>query len=152
MQLYLSRDSGSYYLAYLINDPAVDPSDTVRTGFDNDASGYDRDSGGYDPDVADRFFIVNRDGTSEVWAGIGSNTDSLTWDSGYAGGSWTAAVGESAAQWVVEMQIPASEIDLTATFGMMSQAQSTSDVATWPGVAFSNDPSTWQPVSNSRCP
>jgi hypothetical protein len=150
VQAYLSRDSGNYYVAYLINDPAVDANDAVRTGFDNDASGYS--SGGYDPDVSDRFFIVNRDGSGEVWAGIGSNTDSLSWDSSYSSSNWNYAVGESAAQWVVEMQIAASELNLQTLFGMMSQAQSGTSVATWPGVAFSNDPSTWQPINNANCP
>ena len=151
VQAYLSRDSSNYYVAYLINDPAVDANDTVRTGFDNDASGYGS-SGGYDPDVSDRFFIVNRDGSGEVWAGIGSNTDSLSWDSSYSSSNWNYAVGESAAQWVVEMQIAALELNLQALFGMMSQAQSGTSIATWPGVAFSNDPSTWQPINNANCP
>lgn len=150
--MYLTKDNSNYYVAYLINDPVIDPSDTVRTGFDNDASGYDSDTGVYDPDGSDRFIIVNRDGSSEIWAGIGSNTDSLTWDSSYSSSNWAAAVGESAAQWVVEMRVSSSEVNLLATFGMMSQAQSTSDIATWPGAAFSNDPSTWQAISNTSCP
>ncbi len=152
VQMYLTKDNSNYYVAYLINDPVVDPSDTVRTGFDNDASGYDSDTGVYDPDGADRFIIVNRDGSSEIWAGIGSNTDSLTWDSSYSSTNWAAAVGESAAQWVVEIRVSSAEVNLLTTFGMMSQAQSTSDVATWPGAAFSNDPSTWQAIANTGCP
>ncbi len=152
VQAYLSKDGGNYYLAYLINDPAIDAGDTIRTGFDNDAGGYDSDTGGYDPDGFDRFFIVNRDGSSEVWAGIGSNTDSLAWDSSYTSSNLDVAVGESAAQWVVEMEFAASELNLQSLLGMMSQAQSGSNVATWPGVAFSNDPATWQPINNANCP
>ena len=145
VQLYLSKDSNNYYLAYLINDPAVDPNDSVRTGFDSNG-------GGGDPDGADRFFIVNRNGSSEVWAGIGSSSDSLLWDSSYVSGSWTSAVGESAAQWVVEMQISSLElVSLANPFGMMAQVQSATDLATWPGSADSNNLGTWQPVNNTTC-
>jgi len=124
----------------------VDPSDTVRTGFDTNASGGD-------PDGSDRYFIVNRDGSSEVWAGIGSSSDSLLWDSSYASGNWFAAVGESAAQWVVEIEIASVElVSLANPFAMMSQAQFASDIATWPGIADSNSLDTWQPVTNPACP
>lgn len=146
VELYFSKDGSSYYLAYLINDAVVDPGDTVRTGFDTNSSGGD-------PDGSDRFFIVNRDGSSEVWAGIGSSSDSLLWDSSYASGNWSVAVGEAAAQWVVEMEIDSVElVSLANPFGMMSQAQSPSAVATWPGTADSNALSTWQPVTNPACP
>ena len=152
VQLYLMKDGGNYYLAYLINDPTEDRGDSLRIGFDNDAAGYDSDVGLYDPDSVDRFFIVNRDGSSEAWSGIGSNTDGRTWDSSYSSNNWTSAVGGAISQWVVEMQIPTSELNLEQLFGMMSQVQSTSGLATWAGVSYSNDPSTWQPVSNTNCP
>jgi hypothetical protein len=151
VQLYLMKDGGNYYMAYLINDPTEDRGDSLRIGFDNDASGYDSDTGLYDPDSVDRFFIVNRDGSSEAWSGIGSNTDGLTWDSSSSNINWDSAVGGTIAQWVVEIQIPASEVNLEQLFGMMSQVQSTSGLATWAGVSFANDPSTWQPVSNTNC-
>jgi serine/threonine protein kinase len=151
VQLYLMKDGGNYYLAYLINDPTEDRGDSLRIGFDNDASGYDSDTGLYDPDNVDRFFVVNRDGSTEAWSGIGSNTDGLTWDSSSSGINWDSAVGGTIAQWVVEMQIPASELNLEQLFGMMSQVQSTSGLATWAGVSYANDPSTWQPVSNTNC-
>jgi serine/threonine protein kinase len=152
VQLYLMKDGANYYLAYLINDPTEDRGDSLRIGFDNDASGYDSDGGLYDPDSVDRFFIVNRDSSGETWSGIGSNTDGLTWDSNYSGANLTTAVGGSLAQWVVEMQVPASELNLEQRFGMMSQVQSTSGLATWAGVSYANDPSTWQPISNTNCP
>ena len=147
------KDGGNYYLAYLINDPTEDRGDSLRLGFDNDAGSYDSDDGLYDPDSVDRFFIVNRDGSSEVWAGIGSSSDSLLWDSSYASGNWFTAVGESAAQWVVEIEIASVElVSLANPFAMMSQAQFASDIATWPGIADSNSLDTWQPVANPACP
>ncbi len=146
VQLFFSKDSSNYFLAYLINDPVVNAGDTVRTGFDTNGTGGD-------PDALDRYFIVNRDGTSEVWAGVGSSSDSLLWDSSYAGTSWDAEVGESAGQWVIEMRISALElVALANSFGMMSQAQSTVDVATWPEGADANSLETWQSVINSSCP
>ncbi|MFN2117117.1 MAG: protein kinase domain-containing protein [Candidatus Promineifilaceae bacterium] len=151
VQMYLMRDGRNYYLAYLINDPTEDRGDSLRIGFDNDASGYDSDTLSYDPDSVDRFFIVNRDGSSEAWAGIGSNTDGRLWDSSATGIDWDHAVGGSITQWVVEMQVPASELNLEQLFGMMSQVQSTSGLATWAGISYANDPSTWQPISNTNC-
>jgi serine/threonine protein kinase len=143
--LYGGQDAGALYFAMLVNDPAVDPSDEVRLGFDVTKNGGD-------PDSSDRFLIVRRDGTSEIWAGIGSNNDGLLWDSSYSSGNWTAVVGESAGQWVAEIEIAAAEMPALANpFGMMAQGQSTSDVATWPGIAYGNDPSTWQGVSNPTC-
>ena len=146
VQLYFVKNAGNYYLAYLINDPVVDPTDALRVGFDTNASGGD-------PDVADRYFIINRDGTSEVWAGIGSSSDSLLWDSSYTSSDWDAVVGGSAAQWVVEMEISAAELtSLSNPFGMFSQAQSTADLATWPLGADANTLDFWQAVVNTSCP
>jgi len=143
--LYGSKNAAAYYLAALLNDPAADTSDDVRIG-------YDVTQNGGDPDSSDRFFIVRRDGTSEVWAGIGSNNDGLSWDSGYTSSNWTAVAGESAGQWVVEIQISAAEMPALANpYAMMAQGQSTSDVATWPGSAFGNDPGGWQGVVNPVC-
>ena len=81
----------------LFNDPAVDSSDEMRLGFDVTLNGGD-------PDSSDCFFILRRDGTAEVGAGIGSNVDGLSWDSSYSSGSWTAVVGGGSAQWVVELE------------------------------------------------
>jgi serine/threonine protein kinase len=145
-EMYVSKDASNYYVAILVNDPVVDPTDTVRTGFDVNNSGGD-------PDGADRFFIVNRNGTSEVWAGTGSSSDSLLWDSSYSSGNWLPVVGEATGQWVIEMQISGVElIGITDPYGMMAQAQSTSEIATWPGTADSNSLSSWQPVVNPACP
>jgi hypothetical protein len=42
-------------------------------------------------------------------AGIGSNSDGLTWNPGYTSDNWNAAVGEAAGQqWVVEIEINAA--------------------------------------------
>jgi hypothetical protein len=144
VQLYMVKDSANYYLAYLVNVP-TDDSGEVRTGFDVNGIGGD-------PDGADRFFIVRRDGSSEVWSGTGSSSDSLLWDSSYTSGSWSSAVGESTAQWVVEMQISSAELaSMSNPFNMMAQSQTTGSAATWPGSAFANDLSTWQAISNPSC-
>jgi len=146
VEFYFVKNSGSLYLAFLISDPVNDPTDQLRVFFDTlDDQG--------DPDASDRVILINRDGTSEVWAGIGSNSDSELWDSTYSSTNWTVAVSDSGSQWVVEMEVDATAEmpGLTNPFGMMSQVQFTGDLATWPTGADGNNASTWQAVDNPNC-
>jgi hypothetical protein len=67
------------YMAFLINDPTINNTDSLRLYFDPNGNGGD-------PDTADRFFQVVRDinpGTDVVQAGIGSNSDGRIWNTDY---------------------------------------------------------------------
>jgi hypothetical protein len=147
VEVYFVKNAGNLYLAYLMNDPVNDPTDELRVIFD--VLGNQGD-----PDATDRLLRVNRDGTWEVWAGIGSNSDSQLWDSTYSSSNWTVSKGESGSQWVIEIQINAAAemLGLADPFGMMSQVQFTSAMATWPTGADGNNASTWQAVINPVCP
>ncbi len=147
VQVYFVRDATNLYLAFLINDPTVDATDSLRLYFDTTGNRGD-------PDTADRFFFVVRDGTKAVQAGIGSNSDGNIWDTTYTSSNWTAEIGSHAVQWVVEMQIDAAaEMPALANpFGMMVQVLYTGNLATWPEGGGSNSPSTWQFVDNVSCP
>ncbi|WP_420628214.1 protein kinase domain-containing protein [Candidatus Leptofilum sp.] len=146
VQVYFTRDATNLYLAFLINDPTVDQSDAMRLYFDTTGNQGD-------PDTADRFFFVVRDGTAQVQAGIGSNSDGNAWDTNYSSSNWTAEIGEQTGQWVVELQIDASAEmgSLGNPFGMMSQVLFIGDIAVWPEGGGSNNPDTWQFVDNVSC-
>lgn len=147
VQVYFARDTMHLYLAFLINDPTVNNSDSLRLYFDTTGNGGD-------PDSADRFFQVGRDGTAVIRAGIGSNTDFLTWNPLYSSDDWTAEIGEASTdQWVVEMEInQAAEMGALADpFGIMVQVLFTGALATWPEGADSTDAGTWQGVNNVSC-
>jgi hypothetical protein len=146
VQVYFVKNSGNYYLAFLMNDPVDDPTDQLRVSFDTLG-----DQG--DPDAADRLLHVNRNGTWEVWSGIGSNSDSQLWDSTYSSSNWTVEASDSGSQWVVEIEIDgAAEMPaLVNPFGMMSQVQFTPALATWPVDADGNNAGTWQLVNNPDC-
>ena len=146
VEVYFTRDVDHLYLAFLINDDTEDVGDSLRLYFDTTNNGGD-------PDTADRFFQVGRDGTQEVWAGIGSNTDAQNWDGAYSSSNWTAVLTESNSQWVVEMQIDAVEMGALSpiSFGMMAQVLFTGTLATWPEGGNSNAPTTWVDVSNITC-
>jgi hypothetical protein len=130
-----------------MNDDTADTSDSLRVLFDTTNNGGD-------PDTADRFFQVLRDGTQQVSAGIGSNTDSQDWNGNYSSSNWTAAITESNTQWVVEMQIDAVEMGALSpnSFGMMAQVLFTGDLATWPEEGDLNNPTSWVDVGNIACP
>lgn len=147
VQVYFVRDATNLYLAFLINDPTTDATDSLRLYFDTTGNRGD-------PDTADRFFFVVRDGTRAVQAGIGSNSDGSIWDTTYSSSNWTAEIGGQAGQWVIEMQIDASAemAVLGNPFGMMVQVLYTGDLATWPEGGGSNSPATWQFVNNVSCP
>jgi hypothetical protein len=148
VQVYSVRDSQNLYLAFLINDESNNASDSLRLYFDTTNNGGD-------PDTADRFFQIARDGTMAVWAGIGSNTDTRTWNSEYSSGNWEASIGEPGSnQWVVEMEIDilAEMSALADPFGLMVQVLYTGDLATWPEGGLSNVADTWQDVDNADCP
>jgi serine/threonine protein kinase len=147
VQVYFVRDATKLYLAFLINDPTTDATDAMRLYFDTTGNRGD-------PDTADRFFFVVRDGTAQVQAGIGSNSDGNVWDTNYTSSNWTAELGGQPGQWVVEMQIDASAemAALANPFGMMMQVLYTGDLAVWPEGGGSNSPTTWQFVDNVSCP
>jgi hypothetical protein len=146
VQIYFVKNSGNLYLAYLINDPVNDSSDELRFMFDVNNNGGD-------PDAPDRFVRVNRDGTWEVWAGIGSNSDNQAWDSTYSSVNWDVITSDGGSQWTAEISVNASAEmpGLTNPFGMMSGVQFTSDLGVWPTGANGNNASTWQDVINSPC-
>ena len=147
VQVYFVRDASNLYLAFLINDPTTDASDAMRLYFDTTGNRGD-------PDTADRFFFVVRDGTAQVQAGIGSNSDGNIWDTNYTSSNWTAELGSQPGQWTIEMQINASAemAALGNPFGMMIQVLFIGDLAVWPQGGGSNNPSTWQFVNNVSCP
>ena len=147
-QVFAVRDAGRLYMAFLINDAAAEPTDSVRLYIDTTNNGGDGDT-------ADRFFQVARDGTRLLWAGIGSNADGQEWNSNYTSSNWTAAVGEPGnGQWVVEMQIDAvAELGALADpFGLMAQVLYTGDLASYPATAASSQANTWQDIDNVLCP
>ena len=146
VQVYFVRDAANLYLAFLINDPTNNATDAMRLYFDTTGNRGD-------PDTADRFFFVVRDGTAQVQAGIGSNSDGNVWDTNYSSSNWTAELGGQPGQWVVEMRIAAAEMgSLANPFGMMMQVLYTGHLAVWPEGGGSNSPSTWQFVNNVSCP
>ena len=147
VQVYFVRDAAKLYMAFLINDPTTDATDSLRLYFDTTGNRGD-------PDTADRFFFVVRDGTVAVQAGIGSNSDGNIWDTTYTSSNWTTATGGQTGQWVIEMEINAGAemAALGNPFGMMIQVLYTGDLATWPQGGGSNSPSTWQFVNNVSCP
>jgi hypothetical protein len=108
-----------------------------------------------DPDTADRYFRISRDGSTQIWAGIGSNSDSQLWNDNYSSDNWTAVVGSpSSSQWVVEMTIDASaEMGALSpdAFGMMVQVLFTGSLDIWPEDANSDLAGTWQDINNIAC-
>lgn len=135
-------------MAFLINDDIADASDSLRLYFDTTRNGGD-------PDTSDRFFQIGRDGTVDVWAGVGSNSDRRNWNADYDSDKWTAVIGEPGGdQWVVELKLDASAelVGLANPFGLMAQVLYTGDLASWPESATSNNPGSWQPVENILCP
>jgi serine/threonine protein kinase len=147
VQVYFVRDATNLYFAFLINDPTEDQTDSLRLYFDTTGNLGD-------PDTADRFFSIVRDGTQQVQAGIGSNSDNNIWDTNYTSSNWTAVMGGQPGLWIIELQVDASAemAALANPFGMMSQVLYTGDLAVWPEGGASNSPSSWQSVDNVSCP
>jgi eukaryotic-like serine/threonine-protein kinase len=148
VQGFLGRNGNTLYMAWLINDPTNNATDSLRLFFDTTRNGGD-------PDTSDRFFQIVRDGSLSVQAGIGSNSDGLEWNPGYSSGNWTAVIGEpGVGQWVIEMQIDigAEMPALANPYGQMAQVLFTGQMATWPPAATSNNANTWQGINWPTCP
>jgi hypothetical protein len=147
-QVYIGRNGPNVYLVFLVNDATNDATDAVQAYFDVLGNGGD-------PDAADRAFIVQRDGVTAVQAGIGSNSDGLTWNTAYTSTNWNAASGEAAGvQWVAEMEINvAAEMpSLSPTYGLMFQVLYPVETAVWPTDANTASVNTWQRVDGAACP
>ncbi|GMQ78299.1 MAG: hypothetical protein BMS9Abin02_0800 [Anaerolineae bacterium] len=151
VQVYLDRDASSFYLGYIINDPAVDlATDVINIAIDGN---YNRDV----PDGSDRLIQVLRDGTGRMQYGLGDDNNGSYWESNYQSDNWRVAVGETGdGQWVVEIVIDiAKEIpDLVdgGFFGHMILAGYSDILGVWPTGADLLDSSTWQPIASSACP
>jgi eukaryotic-like serine/threonine-protein kinase len=149
VQLYFVRDATNLYLAFLVSDSSAEATDTVRVYFDTTNNGGN-------PDTADRAFFISRDGTASIRAGIGTNFDTLEWDSTYTSPNWSAAVGEAGSgRWVVELAIAqASEMGaLSNLFGLMVEVLFSGEaLVAWPEGAVFNNADTWQEVNNVVCP
>lgn len=147
VNVYLLRDLNNLYAAYVINnDGPTSITDSLRLYIDT------LNNGG-DPDSADRFFQVVKDGTQDIRAGIGTNSDGQFWDD-YASNSWTAATGDiNQNQWVVEMQIDiAAELGALANpYGLLTQVVYTSqpgELMSWPQDATSTVADNWYKIGD----
>ena len=147
VEVYLVQDASNLYMAYLINTAMVGTNDSVQVYFDTLRNGGD-------PDTADRAFIMGRDGSMAIEAGLGSNSDGFAWDSGYSSTNWNAAVSEGSGQWVVEMEIiKSAEMGaLTDPYAMLVQVVFAAGTASWPEDGDVNSATTWQGVGNPICP
>jgi len=148
VEVYLAQDAGNLYMAYLVNTGMQAADDGVQVYFDTLRNGGD-------PDTADRAFIVGRDGSMEIAAGIGSNSDGQNWNIGYTSTNWTSAVSDSGGgQWVAEMQInKAAEMNsLTDPYALLTQVLFAADTASWPEDGDGNIATTWQGVGYPACP
>ncbi len=148
VEVYLSQDADNLYMAYLVNTERQAVDDGVFVYFDTLRNGGD-------PDTDDRAFIVGRDGTIGIAAGIGSNEDGKMWDSEYSSTDWTAVVGDQGnGQWIVEMQInsTAEMSALTSPYGMLIQVMFVADTASWPTDGDASIAAAWQGVEQPVCP
>ena len=148
VNLYLSQDADTLYIAYLVN--------TATHGTDDGIILYvDTLHNGGDPDTADRAFIVKRDGTTAILAGMGGSDDGQLWDDGYSSSNWTAVVGEqSSRQWAAELQIniTAEMRPLTNPYRMLTEVTFAADTALWPTDGNKDDLSMWNGVEHPACP
>ena len=148
MEVYLAQDENKLYMAYLINTAMQSMDDGVYVYFDTLRNGGE-------PDSPDRAFVVGRDGSIAIAAGIGSNSDGFTWNADYTSTNWNAAVGDlGGGQWVAEMEITkAAEMgSLTDPYAMLVQVMFSAGTASWPENGDANIATTWQGVGNPTCP
>ncbi|MEM7112080.1 MAG: protein kinase [Chloroflexota bacterium] len=153
IEVYYRRDATKMYLAFLINDDTIDSEDSLRLYFDPNNNGGD-------PDSSDRFFQFGRDGTIQIRNGISSNSDGQNWTPVDPNDNWTAVLGESVGQWVVELEVDvAAEFSgLNNPFGLMIQvlhaatSGGDADFVQWPlGDVNSNNAHSWQDVADAVC-
>ncbi|MCP5095392.1 MAG: protein kinase [Chloroflexi bacterium] len=150
VQVYFVRDETKLYMAFLINDDSVDATDSLRLYFDTIGNEGD-------PDTADRFYRITREGTVEIRAGRGNNSDTLEWgdpDEAFKPFWVTGFAGPGSSQWVVELEIDTVS-DMAALgdpFGMMSTVLFTGELASFPELGDSNNPTTFHGVTNIVCP
>lgn len=147
VNVYLLRDLNNLYMAYVINNNGpASTTDSLRVYIDTLSNGGD-------PDSADRFFQVVKDGTAEIRAGIGTNSDGLFWGE-YASNNWTTAVGDiNQNQWVVELQINiAGELGALANpYGLLTQVVYTNqpgELLSWPQGATATQTSNWYQIGD----
>lgn len=152
--VYLGKDAGTFYYALAIGDSSVDAEDVA--GIYVDAN---RNQG--DPDEQDRLYEVARDGSVNVFRGIGTNVDGQQWEPHESEGVQAAAAAAEAGQWTAELSVPlsgSSAPGLANPFGLMVEILVEpgflfgGETIVWPEEAQAEDASTWSAVDNPSCP
>ncbi len=147
MQIYLLKDAENLYQAFVIEDASVNQQDAIRIYYD-----VNRNQG--DPDDADRMIELFRDGTLNVYKGIGSNVDNQAWEA-LATDTVVAGTGEpTASQWSAELAIQTVNglMSPSNPYGMMIEFLFEGDPIPWPQGANTVEASTWSPIDNANCP
>jgi hypothetical protein len=147
VNLYVMRDQTNLYMAYIINNTGPSSAtDSLRVHIDTTQNGGD-------PDSSDRLFQVGKDGSREIRAGIGTNSDNLFWGE-YASNNWVAAVGDiNQNQWVVEVQvnIPNELSSLANPYGLLAQVVYTDEpgeILSWPQGASATLADNWYKIGD----
>lgn len=139
------KDSENLYFAITVTNDTPELSDSVRLYLD--IANF-----GGDPDFADRFFQIGNDGSLEVQAGQGTNSDGDGWDNNYPGANWDAQIATASWGWSIEILIDITDEipNFGSQFGLMVQAQFSGDQAVWPADSVSDNADNWQQISNGE--
>lgn len=134
---------------------AVVIADDTVTANDSLAIYFDTDNNRGDPSAPDRFFQFTRQPAGAIGRGIGTNSDSDFWESGYTSNEWEYQYELNPTNWIIKMRIN-TDTEMAALGGMFNMMAKVvfagEDIASWPQTANSGDLSTWQGVINVTCP
>jgi serine/threonine protein kinase len=146
--VYFTHDAGYFYVAVVIADDTVTANDSLAIYFDTDNNRGD-------PSAPDRFFQFTRQPAGAIGRGIGTNSDSDFWESGYTSNEWEYQYELNPTNWIIKMRIN-TDTEMAALGGMFNMMAKVvfagEDIASWPQTANSGDLSTWQGVINVTCP
>ncbi len=146
--IYFVHDANNFYIAIVVADDTVTANDSLAIYFDTDNNRGD-------PSAADRFFQFTRQPAGAIGRGIGTNSDSDFWESGYTSNEWEYQYELNPTNWIIKMRVN-TETEMAAlggAFNMMAKVVfAGEDIASWPQLANSGDLTTWQGVINVTCP
>lgn len=146
MQIYLRKDDQNIYQGFVIDDPSDSPQDAIRIFYD-----VNRNQG--DPDEPDRLIELLRDGTLNVFKGVGNNADNQAWEP-LTTDAVVAAVGSpSENQWSAELGIQTNNGLMAPAnpYGLMIEFLFEGDPIRWPQDANLQDAESWSPIENPAC-
>ncbi|UCG23423.1 MAG: protein kinase [Chloroflexota bacterium] len=146
---YMNWVADQLFMAFVVDDDQTGDSESLSLFIDADGSGGDIGA-------EDRAYRIGRDGRLSTGVWVNSRTDGSMWNWVEVNENWVAQSGDGPdGQWMLELRMNAA-LDAPGLlagnpFGLMISLGDDDSQGLWPEGGQTQEPDTWQAISNDLC-